>query len=145
MNVVGDKSRTHFAKFCDLDIGLLGRDCRDGIEENVDLKHFGLLHVCSKDVGRSIARLVAQSKRLDSLVWSRHDLQSSCFRSTSKGGPEWGQVVGRVSVEAATGKVIEEKMTNDIPREMQHGKLPSGKTDLITYLVYVKDRWQARS
>ena len=102
------------------------------------------MHNGSREVKERLLQLSDSTGRPDSHTWSRHDLASRCFRSTNHTGPEWGQVTARVTVEAATGKIIEAAKVEDIVREKQHGKLPSGKSDIVTYLVYVPDRWKAR-
>ena len=90
---------------------------------------------------KAISRLRSQIGRPDVDVCVRQDLLSACYRSTSKNGPEWERVVGRVSVETNTGRVLEQALVKDIPREQYHGKLVSGKTNLTTYLLHVPDRF----
>ena len=109
-----------------------------------DMEKLGVVHNGSREVKERLLRLIDSTGRPDSLIWSRHDLASRCFRSTNKTGPECGQATARVTVEAATGKIIEAAKVEDIVREKQHGTLPSGKSDIVTYLVYSPDRWKAR-
>ena len=46
-------------------------------------------------------------RRGDLQVWSRDDLASSTYRSSSNNGPEWKAVAGRVTLEKQTNRIIE--------------------------------------
>ena len=118
-------------------------DCDDGNREGaVDL---GLAHSGFGSAKETLRKLIASTGRLDSRIWTRHDLASSCYRSSSKTCPEWRQVVARMTIEAGTGKVIEARRVEEIPRDQHHGRLPGGKSNIVTYLAYVEDRWDSRS
>ena len=50
-------------------------------------------------------------------ISTRMDLESKCFRTSSKGGPPWKDVEARVTLDASTGRVIETEPARDITRE----------------------------
>ena len=69
-------------------------------------------------------------------IWTRMDLESKCFRTSSKGGPPWKDVEARVTLDASTGRVIETEPARDITREREHRLLPGGPRDIITLLIW---------
>ena len=100
-----------------------------------------VMHSCSENVRKQLLSLAQACGRPDAKVWSRHDLASSCYRTTGEGGPHLAQVVGRLSVLSREQAVIEKAPVETISRNLEHAKLPSGRADLTTYLLYVDDRW----
>ena len=53
-----------------------------------------------------------------------------------------GKVLARVIVANSEQKVLEAARIGSIGRDSEHGTLPSGKTDTVTYLLYVSDAWE---
>ena len=104
----------------------------------------GVVHSCSGKALESLEKLLSKIGRPDSKIWSRHDIGIACFRGSCKGGPDWDQVTGRLTMLASDGKVLECRRIENIPRNEQHGKLPTGRSDIVTYLTYVEDQWKAR-
>lgn len=102
-------------------------------------------HRCEPEVVKQLQALGSRIGRGDLVAWSRCDLGSATFRTTQKNGPHWAQVQGRLTMEMRTNKVIESKMIGDISRSLEHARVPTGKTDLITYLLFAEDRWSATS
>ena len=102
------------------------------------------LYVCSTEVKGRLKDLSAHCGRPDVKVWSRADLLSPCFPTTSNGGSNCSQVVGRLSVLTRSQRVIEASRTLIITRDMEHARVQMGKSDLTTYLLYVSDPWDAR-
>ena len=123
----------------------IGDGCSGSAGAYVGQSKWGVVHTSSDAAWEAVGKLVSEVGRADTRVWSRHDIASSTFRSTSKNGPDWRQVVGRVTVEAGTGHVIEARRTVQITRQQEHARLPSGRSDIVTYLLFVDDRWDARS
>ena len=64
------------------------------------------------------------------------DLRSKCFRTLTKGGPSWKDVVARVTLDASTGHVIEIEAARDITREYEHRLLPGEPCDIVTLLIW---------
>ena len=82
----------------------------------------------------------ASGRAKDLQAWSRQDLMTSTLRSTTRGGPDWKSVHGRVTFELETGRVIEARLRGDMKPSDYHAKLLGGTTNTITYLLFVTDR-----
>ena len=78
----------------------------------------------------------------DIRVWSRQDMGTSMLRTTAKGGPQWGQVLARATIEVETDRVLEQRLRSEMERHHEHEKLTSGVTHTTTFLLYVCDRWK---
>ena len=102
------------------------------------------VHASSPNVAQDVADLCKRCGREDFRVWSRCDLASGTLKSTSTNGPCWSQVIGRVSVLNDTQDIIGTQRTDEILRSQEHAKLVEGNSDLVTYLLYVDDRWNSR-
>ena len=61
-----------------------------------------------------------------------------------KTGPHWGQVHGRLTMELRSGKIVDSRLVGEIGRDIEHSKLPTGKTDIVTFLLYSDDKWGHR-
>ena len=101
-------------------------------------------HHSSREVQGEIVKLARRGGRsIDCKIWSRRDLLASSYKTTCKGGPEWAQVFGRITVEDQSGHVVESRLRSEIPRSLEHGRLESGKSNVTTYLLYVDDRFES--
>ena len=64
-------------------------------------------------------------------------LDTRCFRTSCKGGPDWRSVLGRVAVDARSGKVIDVEGIDDIRRDREHRYISNGKAfDVQTVLLH---------
>ena len=99
-------------------------------------------HGCSKEVASELLTLAQACGRPGAKIWSRCDLKSATYRTTGKCGPNWDQVLARMSVQMRPQKIIESNMVSNINRAAEHGRISDGKCDLVTYLLYVDDRWK---
>ena len=109
------------------------------IDRNLDVYR---CHGGSSEALQAMALLAGKIGRKGVAIWSRCGLGSSTFRTTSKHGPHWGQVQGRVTMELKVGRVIEAKMVDQINRSMEHAKVPSGnKNDTFLSNAYISIKY----
>ena len=101
-----------------------------------------VVHAFDSHVERHLCELANQSGISGMKIWSRHDLGTCTYRSTNKTGPHWQQVHGRVTVRCCNGKVLDSILLEDLTANMEHGKLPCGKADTVTYLLYSDTTWR---
>ena len=71
-------------------------------------------------------------------IWSRHDPGTGTYHSTSKNGPHWQQFYGRFTVRCHDPKIFDESVIGDIPKFVEHARLPSGRTDTVTFLLFAE-------
>ena len=69
-------------------------------------------------------------------LWVRHDLKSSALKSSCKFGPEWSQVLGRLTLAAGTGEVVARDFGEGLRGANLHRRLPSGPLDTVTVLFF---------
>ena len=68
--------------------------------------------------------------------WVRMDLGAKHWKTTAKQGPEWGTVLGRISIDMKNNRVLKSEKAKDILRCQEHEPIPQGATDLLTVLLY---------
>ena len=73
--------------------------------------------------------------------WTREDRYAQRFRSTAGNGPEWKDVVRRVTVDADTGEVLEDLQNpQGADRSVLCRLLPGGCRNIRTSLYYIPPR-----
>ena len=82
------------------------------------------------------AKELALSEGENLKIWSRQDLGSKTYRTTSKTGPDWKAVQWRITEDKEIGCVLNiEKVSQLISSEM-HRPLEVGQRDIVTHLIY---------
>ncbi len=69
-------------------------------------------------------------------VWSRVDTDAACFRTTLSSGPQWSQVVRRVTTDMDTGAVLDDEDVRGMTDKELHRQLPFRVAKLRTTLYY---------
>ena len=69
---------------------------------------------------------------------------ATSFKSTAKGGPEWGHVAGRVTVDDGTGEILDCSLLENMGRMREHARLPGGRCNTKTFLLYFNERPKVR-
>ena len=71
-------------------------------------------------------------------IWAAVASKANRCRTTKKGGPNWSDVVMRITRDANSGKEIErlENASAILAKEILYGPVPDGPRDIITELCY---------
>ena len=81
-----------------------------------------------------LAEMIGEREKLR--CWTRVDLQTKTAKTTLRGGPHWGSVVGRVAINAKSGEVLLRESAQMIGKPQEHREVVKKPVDMITGLLY---------
>ena len=98
-------------------------------------------HSSSRETRLALLSLAKETGREDEIrCWSRLDFMAGTLKSTSKVGPQWNHVVGRVTVDCGTEEILSCDLIETIPRSAEHSPIRGGQRDTKTFLLFVDQR-----
>jgi hypothetical protein len=72
----------------------------------------------------------------DYAAWTWPDLKSRTTKTSMRGGPEWSQVVARLTLDADTNKLIKIERVKHIIKNCEHALLCGGERNIMTVLLF---------
>ena len=105
----------------------------DGQETGNDVKNVDMLANLEKTVEKARRQIDPNGS---ASKWVRMDLGAKHWKTTAKQGPEWGTVLGRISIDMKNNRVLKSEKAKDILRCQEHEPIPQGATYLLTVLLY---------
>ena len=92
---------------------------------------------CGRKMKAEIESLSKQMQVSGELrCWTRIDLAAKTAKTTLRGGPDWKQVLGRVTLDCATCDVLLREDVRGLERRDAHRQLPPYQRDTLTGLLY---------
>ena len=82
------------------------------------------------------AKDLASSEGENLKIWSRQDLGSKTYRTTSTTGPEWKAVLWRITEDKEVGCILNVEKVSQLRSSEMHRPLEVGQRDTVTHLIY---------